>query len=323
MTDLLRLVRTRSYVFALLLSITLFVANVIAEPNFAKPDNWSRELATLAPVVLVAFASTPAILSGGGGFDISVGPLAVLCNVLLVHTLLSHGIDSAWAGVAILAAVGLAVGAINGLLVAVLRYEPVIATLCVFFVINGINLKIGATPKAAGDNWTTALADQVGPIPGPAIVIGAAVALWLALGRTAYHRALYAVGGNDATAFSAGVNVAATRVVAYAVGGLFAALAGIALTALVQASQAGASASYALVGLTAVALGGSPLYGGRGGMFGSALGALVLYLIQTLLGALSVAPEWLPVIYGGMLLVGVVMGSRVTATRVATVRGAA
>jgi ribose transport system permease protein len=154
-------------------------------------------------------------------------------------------------------------------------------------------------------------------------VIGAAVAIWLLLGRTTYHRALYAVGGNDATAFSAGVNVPATRVIAYAIGGLFAAFAGIALTALVQASEAGASASYALVGITAVALGGTPLYGGRGGMLGSALGATVLYLIQTFLGALSVAPEWLPVVYGGMLLVGVVVGSRAAVPRVVTGRGAA
>ncbi|WCB92101.1 Ribose import permease protein RbsC [Baekduia alba] len=323
MTEALGFLRGRSYLFALLLTIALFIANVIAQPHFANPDNWPQQLATLAPVMLVALASTPAILSGGGGIDISVGPLAVLCNVLLVHTLLPHGIDSAWANVAILAAFGLAVGTINGLLVAVLRYEPVIATLCMFFVINGINLKVGATPKAAGSNWTTSLADQVGPVPGAVLVIGAAVVIWLLLGRTAYHRALYAVGGNDATAFSAGVNVAATRVIAYAIGGVFAAFAGIALTALVQASEAGASASYALVGITAVALGGTPLYGGRGGMVGSALGAIVLYLIQTFLGALSVAPEWLPVVYGGMLLLGVVVGSRAAAPRIATRQTAA
>ena len=74
----------------------LLIANVVAEPNFGKPGNWPEELATLAPFAIVAMASTPAIVSGGGGLDISVGPVAVLANVMLIEWLLPHAADSAW-----------------------------------------------------------------------------------------------------------------------------------------------------------------------------------------------------------------------------------
>ena len=134
--------------------------------------------------------------------------------------------------------------------------------------------------------------------------------IWFALSRTAFHRNLYAVGGNDATAFSTGVNVTATRVIAYALGGMFAAVGGIALTALVQTTQTTAVTQYTLIALAAVALGGTSFAGGRGGLIASLLGALCIYLLQTLLGAVGVSATWLDVVYGGLLVVGVVVGAR-------------
>jgi ribose transport system permease protein len=310
------LLRSRPFGFALLLSVALLVANIIAEPNFGDPSNWPEELASFAPLAIVAMASTPSILSGGGGLDLSVGPLAVLCNILLIHKFFPGSIDSGWEAVPLLLAIGAAVGIANGVLVTVLRYQPVIATLCTFFILIGINLKTGATPRPApSGNWTTNLGDQVGFFPGALILILVPAAIWLALSRTAFHRQLYAVGGNDATAFSAGVNVNATRIVAYGLGGLFAAIAGIALTALVQSSQAASSAQYTLIALAGVALGGTVLGGGRGGLLGSALGAFAIYQMQTLLSALNVPPTWLNVVYGGMLVAGVIVGARLVALR--------
>jgi ribose transport system permease protein len=308
-------VRTRPWLFAASLSLALLIANIAAEPAFAKPSNWPQQLATLAPLVLVAMASTPAIVSGGGGLDLSVGPLAVLVNVVLVQSLLPHGIDTAWTCLPILIALGLAVGAISGIVVATLRYVPVIATLCTTFVITGVNLKIGATSRSAGHNWTQHLAENIGPIPGALILMAVPVAIWLMLSRTSYHRSLYGVGGNDVTAFSAGVNVAATRVIAYALGGLFAVFAGIALTALVQSSQATSTTYYILVGLTAVALGGTSLFGGRGGLTGAFCGASALYLTQTLMSSLGVAPNWVNVVYGAMLVLGALVGAAVMMRR--------
>jgi ribose transport system permease protein len=314
------LLRTRPFMFALLLAIALLIVNVIAEPSFGKPGNWAAELATLAPFALVAMASTPAIVSGGGGLDISVGPLTIVVNTILVAWFLPHsGLDSAWVAIPLLCLIGAAIGAVNGVLIAVFRYQPVIATLCAFFILSGVALKVAPNPKTVQDvSWLSSLGDQVGPIPGALFLIAIPVILWLALSRTSFHRNLYAVGGNDATAFSSGVDVAATRIIAYALGGLFAAVAGIALTALVMSTQASNVAAYTLIALAAVALGGTPLGGGRGGLLGSVLGAFCIYELQTLLSALNVSATWNQVVYGGLLVVGVVVGAQLQSSKPTT-----
>lgn len=309
MLDLRELLRTKPYVFAAALATVLLVANIAAEPSFAALDNWPVALSALAPFAIVAMASTPAILSGGGGLDISIGPIAVLTNVILVKWLLPGG--SAWVDLPVLILIGAAIGAVNGTLVSVLRYQPVIATLCTFFVLAGVIAKIAPTPTSpSAGNWTADFADMVGPLPGGLVLMAIPLLCWLALSRTAFHRNLYATGGNDATAFSAGVDVVRTRVGAYALGGGFAAVAGVALTALVQSTQSAGFAQYTLIALAAVALGGTQLGGGRGGLIPSLLGAVCIYLMQTLLGALGVSSSWLNFVYGALLVTGVVVGAQ-------------
>lgn len=298
------------WLFAGVLSVLLIIANAIADPSFVHPDNLPRQFAALAPLALVAMASTPAILTGHGGLDLSVGPLMVMCNVILVQELLPAGIDSVWETVPLLLAVGLAVGVINGVLSTVLRYLPIIATLCMAFVIIGINEKLDSESISAPANWTSDLTGSIGPVPGGLLLMAAPVVIWLLLGLSSYHRNLYAVGGNDVAAFSAGVNVTITRLFAYAMGGVFAAIGGIALTAVVQSSQGQTASFYIIVGLTAVALGGTSLGGGRGGITGAIFGAATLFLMQNLLSTLSVRAEWINVVYGVLLVIGVVIGTR-------------
>src|SRR5215471_19715362 len=221
--------------FALALAIALLIAEVVIEPSFAKPGNWPGELSVLAPFAILAMASTPSVLSGGGGIDLTVGPLSTVINCIFVAWLIPHG----WNGlesVVVLLAIGAAVGFVNGMLVAVLRYQPVVATLCGFFILAGLAEKIAPNPLPLPANWTTHLAGKVGPIPGGLIMIACPLVIWWLLGRTSYLRALYAVGGDDASAYSAGIDVVKVRVLAYTLGGLFTAIGGIALTALIQTS---------------------------------------------------------------------------------------
>jgi ribose transport system permease protein len=237
--------------------------------------------------------------------------------VILIEWFLPHsGLDSAWVGIPLLMLIGAAIGALNGTLVAVLRYQPVIATLCTFFVLAGVIQKISPSPKSpAAGNWTADFADKLGPVPGALVLLAIPLVLWFALSRTAFHRNLYATGGNDATAFSSGINVTATRIFAYALGGAIASIAGIALTALVQSTQTAGFAQYTLIALAAVALGGTQLGGGRGGMIASLLGAGCIYLMQTLLSALGVSSSWLNFVYGAMLVSGVVIGAKLLTLR--------
>jgi ribose transport system permease protein len=112
--------------------------------------------------------------------------------------------------------------------------------------------------------------------------------------------------------------VTRTRIVAYAIGGLFASFAAVALTGLVETTQQSASAQYTLIALAAVALGGTPLGGGRGGLLGSMLGAASIFLIQSLMDGLDVPTTWLQVVYGGLLIVGVIVGALLTAQKAST-----
>ena len=100
------------------------------------------------------------------------------------------------------------------------------------------------------------------------------------------------------------MNVTRVRILAYALGGLFAGVAGLALTALLRSSDANAGLQYALIALAAVALGGTPIGGGRGGLLGSLLGASAIFLVQNLLVAPQRQRLWLQVAYGAMLIVG-------------------
>jgi ribose transport system permease protein len=309
MDSALASMRRRPYAFAAALAVMLLVANVAARSSFATPSSWSQTLASFAPFALAAVASTPPILSGGGGIDISVGPLLNFVTVLLIGVLLAHDLGSAWIAIPIALGFGAAVGAINGVLIAVLRYQPVLATLCTFFVLSGVATKILDEPADGTTSWLHALGDNIGPVPGALVLLAVPVAVWLALGRTPYLKALYSVGGDDATSYSAGVNVTAVRVLAYTLAGLFAALAGIALAATTQSADASQAIQYTLPALAAVAIGGTSLLGGRGSLTGSFAGAAVMYLIQELLSSLGVSNLWVQVLYGALLIFAIVLTS--------------
>lgn len=305
MVSLPALMRRHSYLFAAVLAVILLVANVIAQPSFVKPGNLPADIGLFAPLALVACASTPAILSGGGGLDISIGPLMNFASILLVLKLLPTWLGTPVVAILVMLLIGAGIGAINGVLVAVMRYQPIIATLCTFFILSGANIALAPNPTQAPHNWTSNLAGSVGPIPGGLILIAAALLIWAGLRRTPIHRDLMAVGASDVAAYSAGVNVTAVRIIAYTLGGLLAAVAGIVLTALVQSADPNYGVQYALIGFAGVALGGTPIGGGRGGLIGSVAGALVIFLIQQLLLSMHVSTVWLQVVYGGLLVASV------------------
>lgn len=313
MTQLRRVILQRTFAPAMVLALSLLVANVIALPAFGAPGNWVDDLRLFAPFALVAMASTPAIISGGGGLDLSAGPLTTVVSVVLVVDLLPSSLGTPAIAIPIVLAIGATVGLVNGLLIVGLRYQPVIATLCTFLVLSGLALQLAPEPVTPAANWTSSLGGMLGPIPGPLLLIAGPLLVWLALRMTPYLRLLYAVGGNDAAAFSAGVNVAGVRIVAYVLDGLFAAVAGIALTVFLQTADATLSTQYTLVAIAAVVLGGTPIGGGRGGLLGSVVGASVIYLLQNFLSEIHVSSTWLQVVYGAVFLGGLVVGARVTA----------
>jgi ribose transport system permease protein len=298
-----RAVRNYSFGFAALLTVALLVGNIAAEHGgFGLTD----QLANVAPLAIAALASAPSII--GGGFDLSISPLICLTNIAYVVWLAPHGLGGAVA-VPIMLGLGMAVGLLNGLLIITLRVQPIVVTLAMYFSLQGVDLLIAPNPvsmKSAG--WVQHLAGSVGPVPGGLITIGIPLLIWIGLRFVPYRRLLYAVGSNDATAFSSGVNVNVIRVASYALGGLFAGMGGLALTGLVSSADASNATEYTLVAMAAIVLGGTSLAGGRGGLIGPLLGAFSIYLLQNLLATFAINPAYLQIVYGGMLIVAVVLG---------------
>nr|WP_274637174.1 hypothetical protein [Microbacterium bovistercoris] len=307
MSRILVFFQRRSWAFALLLAAVLLVVNLAVSPTFLSAERLPATLATLAPFVLVGFASTPSILSGG--IDISVGPLATFINCLFVAVLLPHGIGAWYLAIPILLLASAAIGTVTGLLVAVVRLHPVVASTGVLFVLVGLSITIANTPVSAPANWSDGLARSYGWFPGAIITMGVVAVIWLLLRRTAFVSNLLATGESDISAYGSGVNITVIRVLAYTTGGVFAGVGGIALSALLQSSQASLATTYALLGIAAAVLGGTSLGGGTGGLLGTFLGAVVIYLVQQLLTAFGVQPSFVQVTYGLVLVVGVLLGA--------------
>jgi ribose transport system permease protein len=298
-----RAVRTYSFAFAAVLAAGMLAANIATEHGgFGVAD----QLANVAPMAIAALASAPSIIAGG--FDLSISPLIFLTNAVFVVWLAPHGLGGA-ISVPIILGIGLAVGLLNGLLIVLLRVQAIVVTLAMFFSLQGVVLLIAPNPVSMSDTgWVQNLAGSVGPIPGGLLTIGLPLLIWFGLRLVPFGRLLYAVGSNDATAFSSGVNVNAVRIASYGIGGLFAGFGGLALTGLVNSANASNATEYTLVAIAAVVLGGTPLVGGRGGLVGPLLGAFSIYLMQNLLATFAINPAYLQIVYGGILIVAVVLG---------------
>jgi ribose transport system permease protein len=306
--------------FSIVLFLVLFLVNFGTLPSFVSAANLPSTLADAAPLVLAAMATTPAILSGGGGIDVSIGPLMGLVNAVLVAKLVPAGVGTPEVAVPVMLAIGLSVGLVNGLVVSVLRVQPIVATLASYLVLTGITLTILPQPSGTAPSWINTLGASIGPVPGSLIIVVVPVAAWTIIWRGPFRVALLGVGGDERAAFTAGVNVTAVRIIAYGIGGLLAAIAGIALTALVGSGDPTLGPQYTLIAIAAAAFGGTSLAGGRGGMTGSVFAALDIYLIQSLLSALKVPSFWLQIVYGGILVVSLIANFGLTRLKRAATR---
>ncbi|MCE0766886.1 ABC transporter permease [Pseudonocardia kujensis] len=290
------------------LAVVLFVANLAAQPQFVSAAALPATLAILAPFAIVAMASVPSVVSGG--LDLAVGPVLSVTNVMFVAVLLPSGLGSPTVAIPILLVVGALVGAASGIATAYLRLPAIITGLCALFMVAGAGQLILLTPRQAPANWTDTLGGSVGPVPVAVLTMAVPVLIWTLLRRTPFVNAMFSVGGHAPTAFAAGLDVRAVRVIAYALGGVFAAIGGIALTAVIRSGDSSVALQYTLIAIAAMSLGGTPIGGGRGGLIGVLFGAVCIFLMQNLISALGIAATWMNVVYGCVLVAVVVVSSR-------------
>jgi ribose transport system permease protein len=296
------------------LAVVLLAANLALTPAMLTPGQLPNTVKLLVPSVLVAMASVPSVMSGRGGIDLSSGPVLGIVNVFLVGLLMPYGLGNAFVAVPLLLVLGTAIGLVNGLLVAYGRLQPVVVTLGSYLVLSGVALVVLPQPADDVPSWVTALSGAWlgGFLPRSLLLVVVAAGVWLLLRRLGAVGLILATGSDDRAAFTSGVRVSRVLCLAYASGGFFAALAGIALSVLIQSGDATLGRQYTLAAIAAVALGGNPLSGGRGTMVGPVLGAVALFLIQTLLSGARVSSLWIQVVYGAVLLAAICLNSSVS-----------
>ena len=292
---------------ALVAAVVLVVLTSIVNPGFITRGGWATAVGSAAPFMLLAIAEAPAILAGRGGVDLAVGPAAGLIAVAVATILVPHGYSSPLYVIPAGIVMGLAAGAVNGLLIAYGRIPPIIATLGTYLIYAGVSTEILPSPGGTVPEWLGKLMGSTGPIPTMCVVYVCILALWVGLMQTGFRRNLFAVGGNDRAAFTAGVNVEVIRLCAYSLTGVLTGIAGVVLVAVLGGADATVGPPYTLVAVAGVALGGVSLTGGRGGLLGPAAGGAVLFLIQNLLSFIQVSAFLLQIVYGLVVLIAIVL----------------
>ena len=293
--------RRRETGFAFALLIVLLIVNISLNPARFAPGAWGATIGLAAPLIAASIAATPAILGGRGGIDVSVGPLMGFVNAVIVQALIiGAGISSPWIVIPAALAVGVLAGALNGALAAFVRIQPIVATLGTYLLFTGLTLTIVPAPTGTVPLWIKSLSIESSIIPLAALAV-----FWLAIKQLPYYDQLMAVGSDDRASYTAGVPVVWVRFLSYCVTGLFAGVAGLLLTALIGSADPNVGSSFTLLSISAVALGGVSLAGGRGGVLAAIVGAADIFLLQSALTFFNVSTFVLQIAYGLILVASI------------------
>ncbi len=296
--------------------VVLLVFTRLIQPSYGVPGVQGLAISVL-PLALAAVAQAIVVLSGG--IDLSIGSMMALVNVVAAVLMLNQSEEYGVVVVIGMLLLGLVLGAINGSLIVLTRVPDIVVTLAMSFVWAGCALLVLPTPGGGSAKWLPELVlGSLGNewIPKAAVVLLVVVAvIWIPIRRSWLGLSLYAIGSNRLAAFRSGVAVGRTRVLAYTLMGLFAALAGLSLTASTSIGTP-VPGPYTLLSVAAVVLGGISLAGGRGSVFGPILAVIILQLIRTDMTFLNVNTN-LATVLQGVILIGVVMIGSVVQIRAA------
>ena len=264
-------------------------------------------------LALVAMAQTMVVLTAG--IDLSVGMIFVLSNCVGSYVLAG----SPWQaglGVAIVLLVGLACGALNGLIVIFGRLQPIVTTIATGAIFFGIALWLrpfpGTTPEFASGLADALTGKLFATIPASLVFLaGVVVVIWIPFRNSIIGRTVYAVGSSDTAAYMSGLPTRLGRFSAFVLSGLMASLGGLFLTFITYSGEASLANgdNYTLFSIASVVLGGVSLYGGRGSAIGAIFGALAFRAIGDLLFVFDLDPLWQPLFQGIVLALAVTLGA--------------
>lgn len=305
-------------VIALALIIVLLLLGEMMSPGFASGAQILQLLVVAALLGIVAAGQNLVILGGREGIDLSVGGVVSLAAVLA-----GNAMDASDAGIVpailvCLAAGGL-IGLINGLGVTLLRIPPLVMTLGMLGVLQGLLIVVrqGIPSGNAAPSLSAFMRQPLFlGLPGVLwlwVLIGAGMALLLR--RTVFGYQIFAIGSNEHAARMTGIPVARVRVALFVLSGMFAAVAGLCLIGYSGSSFANVGDQYMLLSIIAVVFGGTSLAGGAGGYIGTMAGSILLVLLQSILTTINIGDAGRQLIFGATLIVLMLLYGRGQAIR--------
>jgi len=296
--DVLFVVFTRT---AFLAALVLLLA--LASPHFLTTDNMVIVLRQAALQFLMAAGLTLVVLTGG--IDLSVGAVLGLA-ACIGAALIAKG--AVLLGIVAALGVGLACGLVNGALVAWVGIPAFIATYGMLWVAHGLGYVFmkGEVIHGFPPAFRSLGAGFLGGIPVPVLVaVGLIAVLQVVLHLTRFGRALYAIGGNAVAARLTGIPTRKVLIAVYALSGVLSGFAGLVVIARVNAADSGTGEELLLGAIAAVCLGGTSLFGGVGGIAGTAIGSLILALVVNGMNMLSIATFWQAFAMGAIVILAV------------------
>jgi ribose transport system permease protein len=293
----------RRTIFALVLLLAAFILGVeIARPGTVTPLWASNALLFAAPLAIMGAGQTLVMLTGG--IDLSVASVATGSAYLLATNAASGDLTA----LAIALSLGLIVGVVNGIGVAVLRVQPLVMTLGTGLMTGGVMIvysqeMLASQPHVPAMIQTLGAGKVLGLVPVDLFLWVAVAALMLfGLSRTGFGRLLYAIGDNREACQLAGIRVWRVIFVDYVLCALLAAITGLVLVGGTNAADLSLADSYLLPSVACVIIGGTSIFGGRGGYAGTIVGALILTVLTSLLTLLDVPEPIKQILYGAIIL---------------------
>jgi ribose/xylose/arabinose/galactoside ABC-type transport system permease subunit len=295
----------------LLLLIIIVVASLVAE-NFLSSRNLSNILRQMIPLGIVAVGQTLVILIAG--VDLAVAATIGMANTALMGIVAGQA-SNVPLGIAVALGAGLLIGLVNGVVINLTRVPALIVTLGTASIVTGITfLYTGQTNFGEPAEIMTDIGfGSVGPIPTLFFLYALIAAAGLIMqNRTSFGLHLYAVGGSEKVARSSGLRVERVRLIAYAMCGTLAAVAGIAMSMRMGAGEPLSGIGFDWDSIAAVVLGGTALTGGRGGIGGTIGGVAIISILNNVMNLAGVSSFTQIVVKGIIVLIAVVLAATVT-----------
>lgn len=288
-----------SMVFVLLLVIGYFS---FKNDGFLTLPNLRTILIASAPFALITLGQTLVILTAG--IDLSVGSVIALATMTSAKFVVTYP-DQFWFAITLGIFVGFIAGIINGVVVAYLNVTPFVTTLGMLTIASGLAYAIGNGAPINGlpERWGNIANTKFFGFQSPVFVmIAGFIIIGVIMTRTSFGLRIYAVGGNRIAAEVAGVNSRRILIYVYAISGTLAGLSGVILSSRVISGPPNLGSGYELSAIAAVVIGGASLMGGRGTIWGSFLGLLLIQTLNNGLDILIIPAYWQRVISGVLII---------------------